>query len=109
VRRLAPRPLQGALDRVTREAAPAGVLAEAQARWADVAGPVVASEAEPISEREGVVTVACRSAVWAQELELLAGDLRERLNVAMGPSRGPAQVRKLRFVVRLPGQSGERP
>jgi len=50
-----------------------------QAAWADVAGAAVAEEAEPVSEREGVVTIACSSAVWAQELELLGGELTERL------------------------------
>jgi predicted nucleic acid-binding Zn ribbon protein len=43
-----------------------------------------------------VVTVACRSAVWAQELELLGSDLSDRLNAAL-PS---PEVAGLRFVVR---------
>jgi hypothetical protein len=108
VRRLAPRSLQGALDRVSREAAPPGVLAGAQACWVEVAGPVLADEAEPVSEREGIVTVAFRSAVWAQELELLAGDLRDRLNAAIGASQGTPSVRGLRFVVGFPTRSGGR-
>jgi predicted nucleic acid-binding Zn ribbon protein len=48
----------------------------------------VAAASEPVSERERVVTVACESAVWAQELELLKGDLERRLDA------------RLRFVVR---------
>jgi hypothetical protein len=57
-------------------------------------------EAEPVSERAGTVTVACRSAVWAQELSMLAPDLCERLNGALeAPADTPA-VRELRFVVR---------
>jgi predicted nucleic acid-binding Zn ribbon protein len=70
------------------DAAPAGVLARVQGVWPDVAGPVVAAAAEPVSEREGFVTVACESAVWAQELELLKPDLEARLDA------------RLRFVVR---------
>jgi predicted nucleic acid-binding Zn ribbon protein len=35
----------------------------------------VAAEAEPLSERAGTLTVTCRSAVWASELQLLAPDL----------------------------------
>ena len=53
-----------------------------------------------MSEREGVVTVACRSATWAQELDLLQGDILERLNRALVESTsegsGPP-VRGLRF------------
>ena len=96
MRRLAPRPLRAALGEALPAAAPAGLLARVQTAWPEVAGPAVAAEAEPVSERDGVVTVACRAAVWAQELELLGGDLTDRLNGALGT---PA-VAGLRFVVR---------
>jgi predicted nucleic acid-binding Zn ribbon protein len=95
VRRPAPRPLGAALAGVTKERAPATVLARVQSLWAEVAGPAVGAEAEPVAEREGTVTVECRSAVWAQELELLARDLLPRLNERLGPA---ARVRGLRFV-----------
>ena len=71
MRRPAPRPLGQALAEVSAGLAPATTLARVQARWGDAVGDVIAEEAEPVSEREGVVTVACRSAVWAQELDLL--------------------------------------
>ena len=48
--------------------------------WPDVAGSAIAAEATPVAERDGVLTVSCRSAVWAQELDLLAPDLIGRLN-----------------------------
>ena len=48
--------------------------------------------AEPVAERDGVVTVACESAVWAQELDLLSERVIEALNEALGR---PA-VRRLR-------------
>jgi predicted nucleic acid-binding Zn ribbon protein len=94
MRRLAPRPLRLALERSTGMAAPAGLLANVQSVWAEAVGPVVAEESEPVSERDGVVTIACRSAVWAQELELLGRDLEERLNQRLGAA-GP--VAGLRF------------
>jgi predicted nucleic acid-binding Zn ribbon protein len=84
VRRAGFRPISRALDQVVRHTTPATTLARVQQAWAEVAGPVVAEEADPVSERAGVVTVRCRSAVWAQELELLSGDLVERLNAALG-------------------------
>jgi predicted nucleic acid-binding Zn ribbon protein len=91
-----------ALDRVAHRAAPATPLARVQERWAAVAGERVAREAEPVSERDGVVTVACASAVWAQELELLSSELLERLDAALGRQNGGPLVRRLRFLTRSP-------
>jgi predicted nucleic acid-binding Zn ribbon protein len=62
----------------------------------------LSASAAPVSERDGVVTVACESAVWAQELELLGPDLLTRFGAALANEpRPPAggSVRKLRFVV----------
>ena len=100
MRRLAPRALKLALEDALPAAAPAGVLAQVQAAWPEVAGPAIAAESEPVSEREGVVTIACRAAVWAQELELLGGDLTARLNARLKAPAAPAPVAGLRFVVR---------
>ena len=97
MRRPAPRPLARALDSALSGAEPQTLLARVQAAWAEVAGPVVAAEAAPVGEREGTVTVACGSSVWAQELELMADDLAQRLNDHMGPSRGSRRVERLRF------------
>jgi predicted nucleic acid-binding Zn ribbon protein len=110
VRRLAPRLLSNALEGVVRDTAPATLLARVQGVWTEVAGPGMAAAAAPVSERDGLVTVACESAVWAHELELLGPDLLVRLGTALGSAgptaagsaRGPAPtaaVRQLRFVV----------
>jgi predicted nucleic acid-binding Zn ribbon protein len=102
VRRRAPRALRMALDGALPVAAPAGLLPRVQAVWAEVAGPAVAAEAEPVSERSGVVTVACRAGVWAHELELLGGDLQGRLNARLQAPSDGGPVAGLRFVVREP-------
>ena len=47
-----------------------------------------------MAERDGVVELACRSSVWAQELDLMALDLTARLNAAIGRDA----VRSLRCV-----------
>jgi predicted nucleic acid-binding Zn ribbon protein len=94
VKRLAPRPLKVALEAAVGAAAPAGILPRAQRLWPELAGAAVAAESEPVSERDGVLTVRCNSAVWAQELEFLAPDICERLNAALGPE---GQIRELRF------------
>jgi predicted nucleic acid-binding Zn ribbon protein len=95
MRRLAPRPLSAALDGVVGDVAPATLLARVQAVWGSVAGPRLAAAARPVSERDGVVTVACESSVWAQELELLAPELLAGLETALEG----CFVTKLRFVV----------
>ena len=98
MRRLGPRPLSLPAEAVRRQAAPQTLLARVQGCWAEVAGPAVAAEAYPQAESQGVVTVGCRSSVWAHELELLGSDLRARLNAALGPHAGPPPVRRIRFV-----------
>ena len=98
MRRVAPRPIAAALEGYSREAAPATLLARVQAGWPEVAGEVIAAEAQPASERGGTVTFSCSSGVWANELALLSSDLRERLNAALGDGGGE-RVKALRFRV----------
>jgi predicted nucleic acid-binding Zn ribbon protein len=100
VRRRGLRPLSPAIDTVRTRVAPATLLAGVQRHWPEVAGERLAEEAEPVSERAGEVTMACRSSVWASELSLMADDLRARLNAAIGGPDPEAPVRGLRFVTR---------
>ena len=83
MRRAAPRPVAAALAHVQSQTEPASILARVQACWPHAVGAAVAAEAEPVGERAGVLTVACRSAVWAQELQLLSRDVLGRLNEAL--------------------------
>jgi predicted nucleic acid-binding Zn ribbon protein len=96
MRRRVPRPVGLALERLTGSLAPATLLAEIQRAWPEAAGAAFAGASEPVSERDGVVTVACVSAVWAQELDLLSERVIEGLNEALGR---PA-VRRLRAQAR---------
>lgn len=99
MRRPGPRPLAGALEQVARSSAPATTLARVQACWAEVAGPALAGEVRPASEKGGILTLRCESAVWAQELELLSGDLLRRLNEALSGSSESPSLKGLRFRV----------
>lgn len=81
--RAAPRTLAGALEGLASSLAPATTLARVQEVWGRVAGPAVAAAAQPTAERDGVLTVSCEAAVWAQELDLMAGELIPRLNAAL--------------------------
>jgi predicted nucleic acid-binding Zn ribbon protein len=96
MRRRAPRPVGAALSGVMDGLEPPTTLARVQRVWSEAAGEVIAREAEPVSERDGVVTITCSSSVWAQEIELLATDLLGRLNDALGPASGPPPVRSLK-------------
>jgi predicted nucleic acid-binding Zn ribbon protein len=84
VRRRGPRPVAVALDRLATDLAPATLLAEVQRAWESAAGAAFAAECTPDGERDGVVTVACSSAVWAQELDLLSERVVARLNEVLG-------------------------
>ena len=84
MRRRGPRPLSTALERLTAQLAPATLLAEVQRAWEPAAGAAFAAQSEPVAERDGVITVACASAVWAQELDLLSERVVGRLNESLG-------------------------
>jgi len=81
--RRAPRPLGSAIAPLQEALAPATLLAAVQRVWPDVAGAAIAREAAPVAERGGVVTIACSASVWAQELDLMAPLLIEKLNGAI--------------------------
>jgi predicted nucleic acid-binding Zn ribbon protein len=97
-RRRSPRRFGFAVERLRDELAPQTLLAEVQRTWRDAVGAAIAAEAEPTSERAGVVTVSCSSSVWAQELDLMAPALLERLN---GVLRG-GRITRLRCVALPP-------
>ena len=87
MRRRAPRPLSAALSGLTGQLAPRTTLGDVQRVWPAVVGPAVAKEASPTTERGGTLTIACRSSVWAQELDLMAPELVARLNERLGEER----------------------
>jgi len=91
-----PRPLAEALPRLKEKLAPATVLAGVQDGWTLAAGAEVARHCEPVSEKAGVLTVRCDSAVWAAELSMMSQQLLERLNQ---PRAADRHVREIRFVV----------
>jgi predicted nucleic acid-binding Zn ribbon protein len=90
--RPAPRPLATALRELTGTLAPASTLARVQEAWKRAAGEHLAARASPTGERDGVLTLTCADAAWAQELHLMAGELIPRLNDALGAER----IRELR-------------
>jgi predicted nucleic acid-binding Zn ribbon protein len=103
--RSSPRPLGAALRGVRRRSEPKTLLAAVQGVWAEAVGPAVAAQAAPIRERERVVTVACKSATWAEELDLLQIELLGGLNERLGDGdeqRDRPRVAQLRFTAQAP-------
>ena len=92
--RRAPRPLTFAIEQIRDELAPETLLARVQLAWREVVGELVAAQATPTSERGGVLTISCAASVWAQELDLMAPDILERLNARLQTS----QLTRLRCV-----------
>jgi predicted nucleic acid-binding Zn ribbon protein len=82
-RRRRPRTLGSALRPARSRARPPTLLAAVQEAWPIAAGTAIAEQAQPVTERDGLVTVACHSATWAQELHLLQSGLLERINRAL--------------------------
>jgi predicted nucleic acid-binding Zn ribbon protein len=95
--RRAPRQLGDSLARVVARSAPQTLLAEVQAAWPAACGAAIASASEPVTERQGAVTIACASGAWAQELELMQDDLLARLEGVVGEGR----ITGLRFTADL--------
>jgi predicted nucleic acid-binding Zn ribbon protein len=83
-RRPSPRPASTAFRSALERAAPKTRLATVQAVWSDVVGERVAAAAQPVSERDGEVTVECSDPVWAQELDLMQGQLERSLRERLG-------------------------
>lgn len=83
--RRAPRPLAGALARLTARLEPDSELARVQRVWPALADVLpMSSEAEAASLREGILTLRCSASVYAQELHFLSADLLVALNGLLG-------------------------
>jgi predicted nucleic acid-binding Zn ribbon protein len=67
-------------------------LAAVQANWQAIVGEQLAAVASPVSERAGTLTIECADSVWAQELDLMQGQLLEHLRAELG-DRAPKALR----------------
>jgi predicted nucleic acid-binding Zn ribbon protein len=93
--RRSPKPLGESIRALRAEVQPQTPLAAVQAVWPGAVGARIDAEARPVRERDGALTVECRSSTWAQELDLLQDELLARLNQALGSER----ITRLRMVV----------
>ncbi len=85
--RRAPRLLAQALVALRVDLAPETLLADVQRVWHETVGRAISIEAKPTAERGGVITVSCSGSTWAQELDLMAPEIVQRLNGLLGTGR----------------------
>ncbi len=74
----------GAVGRLVGALQPISALAEVQRVWPEAVGAALAAHATPTAATNGTVSVSCESAVWAQELTLMSGELVTALNALLG-------------------------
>jgi hypothetical protein len=63
--------------------------------WEEIVGPLLSDKTAPGKVRNGVLTVFVRNHSWAQELQLSAPALLERIRAVAGEEK----VREIRFLV----------
>src|SRR4051794_21575097 len=103
MRRRTPQRAGPAIRTAMAPMAPQTPLAAGQTVWPEAVGANVAERTQVVAEREGVITVSCDSAAWAQELDLMHDEVMGRLNSALGEAgSGEPAVRGLRFTCDLP-------
>jgi predicted nucleic acid-binding Zn ribbon protein len=73
-----------AIEALADRLAPQTLLAQVQRVWPEVVGETIGAEATPTGDRGGTLQITCRSAVWAQELDLMGPEVVGRLNAALG-------------------------
>ena len=71
-------------------------LVSLRKRWPEIAGPLVARNATPLSLRNGILTVVVRNHAWAQELGMSRTTMIGRIRETVG-DRIP--VSDIRFTV----------
>ncbi|HEY3373970.1 MAG TPA: DUF721 domain-containing protein [Candidatus Aquicultor sp.] len=90
--------LSDAFDELERGGPLAGKFTELKALsvWDEIVGRPVCECARPLRIRSGVLYVATKSPAWSQELKALEGNIRRKINAAIGEQ----VVREIRFTCR---------
>lgn len=87
-----PKRLGEAVGSFRDSIAPLTLLASIETVWDRAVGEQIAAVARPVAERDGVLTVQCENAVWAQELTLMEPRLRARIDRELDGD-GPEKLR----------------
>ena len=73
---------------------------QALALWDSAVGAGIAANANPLSVRDGVLTIEAKNSTWAQELSFLCPDILRELNSLLGAE----VIRELRFRIADPSK-----
>ena len=95
-RSLQPELASGMIERFVDVVSPETPEADVQTAWPEAVGQQVAEVTRVAGERDGVVTVECESAVWAEELGLMEARIREGLNRVL-VARGGESIEAISF------------
>jgi predicted nucleic acid-binding Zn ribbon protein len=81
-----PQPLGRMVSKLARERGWKSQLASGQVfgDWAELVGAEVAEHAQPISLKDGELTVQAESTAWATQLRLLQGQLIAKIAAGVG-------------------------
>jgi len=98
-----PQPIGEVLERFLRERGVREQVSrfEALERWDEAVGEKIAEVAKAVRVDGGVLFVEVRSSAWMMELEMMKGEVLERLN----EGRNQGRIEKIRF--RLAPDDGE--
>lgn len=91
-----PERASGMVERFVDAVSPETPEADVQTAWPEAVGQQVAEVTRVAGERDGVVTVECESAVWAEELGLMEVRIREGLNRVLA-ARGGEPIEAISF------------
>lgn len=69
-------------------------VASVTARWREVIGDQIADHCEPVTFEDGVLVLRASSSAWATQMQLMAGQVRHRINEEFGRE----VVKELRFI-----------
>ena len=97
-----PRPVADSLPGLTRAlGAPApSVLGSLFSHWEEIVGPAIATEAWPVSVRDGVLRIGVEHPAWATQLRFLGAEVVRRVAAATGD--GAVQTIEVKVLRRPP-------
>jgi predicted nucleic acid-binding Zn ribbon protein len=76
--------MSNTFSEIVADLQPPTTLAAIQRSWKQIVGGRISEIATPVSERAGTLTISCTSAGWAQELDLLSGQIIPSINQQLG-------------------------
>jgi len=84
-----PTTLKADMDRLaaSKQLAAGMALGRLQNVWAEALGPAIAEAAAPVAFDHGKVRIAAKNSAWANELQLMAVMLVQKLNEALPRDR----------------------